>query len=151
MRAFLFVVTIHTRHALPLRSGIAITHNERMQALFRTVGYGMLLYAVMYLAWALLAAYGVGGSAGARYALFAVLVLSTAFAARSLGHETLRDIVPHALAWVATIALFDALFAIPSGNWAIFTDPNLWVGYALVLGTPLVFHTPPHYPEPLRS
>jgi hypothetical protein len=122
-----------------------------MRTLFRTAGYGVILYAIMYLAWGLLASYGFGGTEIARFALFLVLIASTATASRSLGYTSLRDSMLFVLSWLLAIMVLDALFAGASGTWGIFADPNLWLGYLLVLGTPVVFHTPARYATPERS
>lgn len=107
-------------------------------SILRSVGWGIVLYASMYLAFALLATYGYAGTLGARIALLGVLLFSTLIAARTLTHLSKADKIPYALVWVLTIASLDALFAAPTGSWAVFADPNLWIGYGLVFATPLV-------------
>lgn len=141
-----FFISPLTQYSYPIHTlaenALCVPHNARMQTLFRTVGYGIILYAVMYLAWGLFAAYGFAGTQIARLGLFLVLIASTAIAARSLRYSSLRDSMLFVIAWLATIAVLDALFAGANGTWSIFADPNLWIGYLLVLGTPIVFHIP---------
>lgn len=91
----------------------------------------------MYLAWSGLALYGFMGGWGGRVALLVVLLVTATIAGRSLRFGSYRDVIPYSLGWVILIALFDALYAVPSAGWAIYQDPNLWVGYALVLFIPL--------------
>lgn len=122
-----------------------------MRTLLRTVGYGIILYALMYLAWALLGTYGLAGTLAGRAALLAVLVISTALATRSLGTHNLRDTMPHAISWLVVIAALDCAFAAPNGSWSIFANPNLWLGYLLVLGTPLVVYETPMHQVPTQA
>lgn len=123
-----------------------MAHNvAMMQVVMRSFGYGVVLYACMYLAWALLGTYGVVGTAMARTILLLVLLASTLVAARSLRLYSARDILPFSLSWVVTIGAIDALFALPSGNWGVFADPNLWIGYLLVLLAPLVLPYGPRF------
>ncbi len=123
-----------------------MAHTVRMMhVLMRSFGYGVVLYACMYLAWALLSAYDIVGTGIARTVLLLVLLVSTLIAARSLRLYSARDILPFSVSWVVTIGVIDALFALPSGNWAVFADPNLWIGYLLVLTAPLVLPYGPRF------
>lgn len=107
------------------------------------LGWGVVLYSSMYLAWALLGAYGYAGTAVSRYGLLAVLLFSTVIATRALRMRTWRDVLPYSIIWCVVVAGIDAFFAAASGYWQQFLDPNLWVGYALVLLVPLVIPHPP--------
>lgn len=114
--------------------------------LFKTIGIGIILYACMYLAWSLLAAYGFAGTFSARVILLLVLLFTTLLAARSLHLHSSRDMLPFSVSWVVIIGAIDALFAAPTGSWQMFADPNLWIGYCLVLFAPLV--VPQHHSHP---
>jgi hypothetical protein len=116
-------------------------------SILRSVGWGVVLYASMYLAFALLATYGYAGTLTARISMLAVLLFTTLIATRTLSHLNKADKVPYACMWVLTIAALDALFAAPTGSWAVFADPNLWIGYGLVFATPLVAPLAAHAPE----
>lgn len=109
-----------------------------LRHVMRSFGYGFVLYACMYLSWSLLVTYGLSGSTASRLLLLGVLLFTTLIAARSLHLNSARDMFPYSLSWVVTIAAIDTLFAAPSGSWALFADPNLWVGYFLVLVAPLI-------------
>lgn len=116
--------------------------------LFKTLGIGIILYSCMYLAWSLLAAYGFAGTFTARVILLLVLLCSTLIAARSLRLHAWRDMLPFSVSWVVVIGAIDALFAAPSESWVMFADPNLWIGYCLVLFAPLVVPLHPPHLEP---
>lgn len=107
-------------------------------SLLRAVGWGIVLYATMYLSWGLMIAYGWQGTLLSRLALLAVLVVSTAIATWHLPVRTVKDTFPYSLTWGVSIAIIDGCLAAPSGSWQIYADPNLWVGYALVVIVPLI-------------
>lgn len=106
-----------------------------MKALSR-LAWGVALYALMYLLWSGFILYGFTGTASRVVGLLALIVLAF-IAGRSLRLSSWKDILPYSLAWVAVIAIMDAIFSVPYTGWQVYTDWNLWVGYALVALVPL--------------
>ena len=102
------------------------------------LGWGIVIYAVMYLAWSGLVLYGF--SAGLLPRLFAIgiLILPTTLAAHSLKFASWIDILPHSIGWMVIVALLDMVFSVPYSGWQLYADWNVWVGYALVAGIPLL-------------
>lgn len=107
-------------------------------SLLRSFGSGIALYACMYLAFALIAAYGYAGTSTARIAMLFVLLSTTLIATRTIAHLGKVDRVPYVLSWLIVIGVLDVAFAAASDSWVVFSDPNLWVGYGLVAITPFV-------------
>ncbi len=114
------------------------------------LGWGIVIYAVMSLAWSGLVIHGVAGMVGAlgsRLLVLSVLIVVTTIAARSLRYHSWRDILPYSVAWAVLMAIFDAVYTAPFSGWTIYGDWNLWLGYALVaivpLLTPLMRPLPP--------
>lgn len=107
-------------------------------SLLRSFGWGVALYACMYLAFALIAAYGYAGTAAARIAMLVVLLSTTLIASRTIAHLGKVDRVPYVFSWLIMIAAFDVAFAAASDSWGVFSDPNLWIGYGLVAAAPFV-------------
>lgn len=114
-------------------------------SLLRALGWGVVLYATMYLSWGLMIAYGQQGTFASRLLLLAILVISTTVATWHLPVRSVKDILPYSLTWGITIAIIDGCLAAPSESWGIYADPNLWVGYALVVIVPLIL--PRRLPE----
>ncbi|MBI4093383.1 hypothetical protein HY417_00310 [Candidatus Kaiserbacteria bacterium] len=103
----------------------------RMRALF----YGVVIYAVSYLATSILLGFGVYDELiilGTIYVSFAV---TSYFAGRSLGAKTLFDIIPYAASWTIIVMLFDAL-TIPGTTFfdilGILLDPQSLLAYLIV-------------------
>jgi hypothetical protein len=104
----------------------------------RLIGWGITIYAVVYLAWSGLVIHGLELSIFARFIVLFALAAVTIVATKSLGYRTERDILPYAIGWMIIVGLLDAVYAVPFGGWAIYTDWNMWVGYFLVLIIPIV-------------
>jgi uncharacterized PurR-regulated membrane protein YhhQ (DUF165 family) len=102
------------------------------------LGWGIVVYAVMFLAVSIFAVYGLAGSLTARLlGLFVLIVVST-IAGRSLHFKSSLDILPYSIGWMVVVALLDASFAFPFRAWTIYMDWNLWLGYGLVVLIPLL-------------
>ncbi len=111
------------------------------------LGWGIVIYAVMSLAWSGLVIYGLAGTLVSRILVLCVLIIVTSIAGRSLRYHSWKDILPYSAFWAVMMGLFDGVYTVPFAGWAIYGDWNLWVGYALVavvpLFTPLIRPLPP--------
>ena|SRR3989344_782610 len=102
------------------------------------LGWGIVIYAVMYLTWSGFVLYGFTSGVLPKLLAVLVLIITTAIAARSLRFLSSKDILPHSIGWVAIVALLDMVFSVPYAGWQLYADWNVWVGYALVVGIPLL-------------
>ncbi len=100
-------------------------------------GWGIGIYATMFLLWSSFVTYGFINGAGPRVAgLIALLVISVC-AGRSLRAHSWRDILPYSVSWGIMTALLDAVVSVPLTGWQLYADWNVWVGYLLVALLPL--------------
>jgi hypothetical protein len=104
----------------------------------KLLGWGIVIYAIMQLAWSALVVYGLAGSIMGRFVELAVLVAVALIASRTLRFHTWQDIFPYSLSWAFVVLLLDALLNVPISGWQMYGDWNLWLGYALVVVVPLV-------------
>ncbi len=102
------------------------------------VGWGIVIYAVLFLVWSGLAIHGLSGSFLARLMVLLSLVIIATIATRSLHLTNEGDVAPYAIGWVIIAAIMDAVFTVPGSGWAIYTNWNLWVGYVLLLCVPFI-------------
>jgi len=102
------------------------------------VGWGIVIYAVVFFVWSALNIHGLADGYLARGVSLLALVLTAGIAGRSLKLPTWKDVLPYSVAWVVVIAACDAIVAVPYTGWTLYADWNVWVGYALVLGVPLL-------------
>ncbi len=120
-----------------MRRSSVIAHNERMN-LRALLGWGIVIYAVLFLVWSGLVIHGLSGNFFARFIVLGALVLVTAIATRALRLNSERDVAPYAVGWVFVAAALDAVFSVPNAGWGMYADWNLWVGYVLLLIVPFV-------------
>ena len=104
----------------------------------RLLGWGIVIYAVMSLAWSGIIIYGLAGFATGRIIQLVVLIAVATIAARSLKLHSWKDILPYSFLWAAMMAGLDAMFNVPFAGWQMYADWNVWLGYALVAIVPLV-------------
>lgn len=102
------------------------------------LGWGIVIYAVLALVWSGLVLHGISGNILARGIVLAALVVTTALATRMLRLNSERDIAPYAFGWVIVAIALDAVFAVPTAGWGMYSDWNLWVGYIILLAVPFV-------------
>ena len=102
------------------------------------LGWGIVIYAVMFLTWTAFIAYGFTQGLLPRIIAFLILVAAAVVAGRSLHFTSWRDVLPYSIGWAIIIAILEALIAVPSTGWQVFADPVAWLGYALVILAPLL-------------
>ena len=102
-------------------------------------GWGIVIYAVMYLTWSFFVAYGFVGGIIPRLVSLAALLAVTVIAARSLHFSAWKDILPYSIAWAVMIALLDGVLVAPYAGWKIYSELGVWLGYAVVVIAPLFF------------
>ena len=122
-----------------------VVHNGRMKYISR-LSWGIVIYAIMYLFSNGLSVYGLAGGIGAVIARLVMLVIIATIAGRSTRFDSWKDILPYSIFWAFTVLALDAVFTYPFSGVAMYSNWNLWIGYALVLLLPLaapqtkVFH-----------
>ncbi len=101
------------------------------------LGWGIVIYAIMFLTWSGLVTYGLIEGIFPKLLSLFVLVVVSLIAGRSLRFNSWRDILPYSFAWGIAMIALDAVFSVPFSGWAIYADWNVWFGYALVVIVPL--------------
>ena len=115
----------------------------------RLAGWGIAIYAIMYFVWSVFALHGFVAGIAPRIALLAVLVVVAGIAGRSLHLKRWEDVLPYTMGWTLIAIVLDALVSIPVAGWGMYTDWNIWVGYALLLFVPLLAPLSSRHPEPI--
>lgn len=143
------------RRSLSTRRGAKTTsvgHNGpmgiRLGALF---GWGIVIYAVVFLTWSAFGTYGFIEGYAPRVLALLVLIMVAVIAGRSLHAGIWSDILPYSLSWAALMAIFDAVMNLPLSGWELYADWNIWFGYMIVVVAPLLALYPRFSRFPLRS
>ena len=113
-----------------------IVHNERMR-LGALLGWGIVIYAVVWLAWSLFGVYAWTSGVLPRVAEILVLLIVCVAAGSSLRYRSWKDILPYSIGWALVALAIDALFSAPTHNWTLFSLWTTWLGYALIALFPL--------------
>jgi hypothetical protein len=101
-------------------------------------GWGVAIYAIIFLLWSVFVAYGFVEGYMPRVTGLLVLVVTCIAAGRSLGARTWHDVLPYSIAWGVMMGILDAVISVPFTGWEIFLDWNVWFGYAVVVLVPLL-------------
>jgi hypothetical protein len=102
------------------------------------LGWGIVIYAVMFLLWSIFITYGFVDGLAPRIVGLGALIAIGIIAGRSLRAHSWRDILPYSLAWGVMMGIFDVIMSVPFAGWYIFTDWTIWLGYAFVVISPLL-------------
>ncbi|HWP61609.1 MAG TPA: hypothetical protein VN495_03330 [Candidatus Paceibacterota bacterium] len=108
-------------------------------------GWGIAIYAVVYLAWSALVIHGFIEGIIPQVSLIIVLVAMVALAASCLRVSHRLDVLPYAIGWLLIAIFFDFVCAVPVSGWGIWHDWHIWVGYSLIILVPLIL--PTHKPR----
>jgi hypothetical protein len=102
------------------------------------LGWGVVIYAIMYLASNMLLVYGVSGGVVGIIARLVFLVAIAIIAGRSLQLASWKDILPYSFGWALIVVGLDALLTLPLSGPGIYSNWNIWIGYTLVVLLPLL-------------
>lgn len=106
--------------------------------LFRASGWGIVIYAIMYLAWSGLVTYGLSLGVPSLLARLLILFVCVHIAVGTLRLSNWKDILPYSLVWALVAICMDALFLVPFTGWQLFASWSVWMGYAFVALLPTV-------------
>src|SRR3989344_3068294 len=104
----------------------------------KLLGWGIVIYAVMFLMWSGFVTYGFIEGFAPRVTSLLILIGITIYAGLSLGFHRWPDILPYSLSWALLMATLDGVFSVPYTGWQMYFDWNIWFGYAVVAITPLL-------------
>lgn len=102
------------------------------------LGGGLVIYSLMFLLWSVFSTYGFVEGSLPRLIGLVVLVLIITILAHHTGATSVLKMLPYSIAWLLIAILLDVLISVPFTGWALFSDWNIWIGYALVFGVPLI-------------
>lgn len=101
------------------------------------LGWGVAIYAVMFLLWSMFVTYGFVNGIAPRALGFLALVATAIIAGRSLHASSWRDILPYSFSWGIMMVILDGVMSGLLTGWQVFVDWNVWFGYAVVVVAPL--------------
>lgn len=113
-------------------------YNDGMHLVIGGLGWGAIIYAVVYTFWSATLIYGLSSGFVALCIRLLVMALITIVAARSLGLSNWKSILEYSVVWALTAIALDAVLLVPFSGWALYASWSVWVGYLLVVLFPLL-------------
>lgn len=104
----------------------------------RALGWGIAIYAVMYLLWSGLVIYGLASGIPSLIIRLLALAAITTIAGRAVRMMNWKDLAPFTISWALVAVILDAIFLVPFSGWSLYATWSVWVGYALVAIIPLL-------------
>lgn len=101
------------------------------------LGWGVMIYAVMYLVGSGLLIYGFSVGFIPLIVKILVLIATVSIATRALRLASWKDVLPYSFSWAVIAAVLDAVFWVPFAGWEMYASLGVWIGYALVVLIPL--------------
>jgi len=102
------------------------------------LGWGIVIYAIMYVASNALLIYGVSGGISGIIARLVILIVVALIAGRSLQLMSWKDILPYSFGWALIAIGLDAILTLPLSGAGMYSNWNIWIGYTLVVLLPLL-------------
>lgn len=104
----------------------------------RSLGWGIVVYAIMYLAWSGLVIYGLSLGMFSLLVRIAVLVAITGIAVSSMRLMNWKDVFAYSFIWAVVAMIGDALFLVPFTGWGLYASWSVWLGYSLIILAPVL-------------
>lgn len=102
------------------------------------IGWGIVIYSVVFLAWAGMGIYGLTQGAAPYFLEFVVLIVVCLWAGSELKFRNWGDILPYSVGWACIVAALDALYVVPLQGWGWYEQWTPWATYLLVIVVPLL-------------
>lgn len=100
-------------------------------------GYGAAVWAVAYIAATALMVYGMFDNVIAKAVLVLIVAGAAYLAGRGLNLGSALSILKYSAAWLIMAIILDTILTVPFAGWGLFTQWNIWLGYAVILLAPL--------------
>ena len=104
----------------------------------KVLGYGALIWVVVYLLVMLLYAYHAYGALWSRAITIIAAAAIAGWAGRKVGEFSIGPMFGVALGWVVVGLVLDLIFTIPYSGFGLYAMWDYWAGYCAVLIAPLI-------------
>ena len=86
----------------------------------RALGWGIAIYAVMYLLWSGLVIYGLAAGILSLVVRLLALAAVTTIAGRAVRMTDWKDLAPYTIVWAVVTIILDAIFLVPFSGWSLY-------------------------------
>jgi hypothetical protein len=102
------------------------------------IGWGIVIYAVVFLVWTGTGIYGFTQGVEPYIAELLALIIVCLWAGSELKFRTWKDIFPYSFGWAVIAVALDALYVVPLQGWGWYEQWATWISYALIALLPLL-------------
>ncbi len=100
-------------------------------------GYGAAVWATAFIISTALMIYGMFNNVIAKAVLVLIVAGAVYLAGRGLNLDSVVSILKYSAVWFLMAVILDAIITVPFTGWGLFTQWNIWLGYAVILLVPL--------------
>jgi len=100
-------------------------------------GYGVAVWATAYIVATVLMIYGLFDNVIAKAILVLIVASAAYLAGRNINSDSIISVLKYSVVWLIMALILDAIITVPFTGWGLFTQWNVWVGYAVILLVPL--------------
>ncbi|MDR3571413.1 MAG: hypothetical protein P4L81_04420 [Candidatus Pacebacteria bacterium] len=104
----------------------------------RRIGWGVAIYAIVFLVWAGNSIYGWMNNFGAYLFYFLVLLIACLWAGSQLKFRNWKDMLPYSIGWAVIAAALDGIYVVPLQGWGWYQQWQAWSLYVLIVLLPLL-------------
>lgn len=101
------------------------------------VGWGVVIYAILFLVTSTMAVYGWSGLVPSLAGLLVLLIVCV-WAGWQLKFHAWTDILSYSIGWAIIALALDAVVAVPDQGWGLYSEWTAWAGYLLIVLLPLL-------------
>lgn len=99
-------------------------------------GFGILIWAAVYLVASAFVAYKAMDQLWARIVVELALIVAAYLAARNLSLGSVKEIAKYSVSWAVIAVVLDLLLTVPFAGWEIFSQWDIYLGYLLIIVVP---------------
>ncbi len=102
------------------------------------IGWGIVIYAIAFLAWGGMGIYGFTQGPLPYLIELLLLVIVCVWAGSELKFKSWADILSYSIGWAVIAAALDSLYVVPMQSWSWYQELSPWVFYLLIVFLPLL-------------
>ena len=102
----------------------------------KVIGYGALIWAIVYLVATVFVAYKMTGTLLSQVVVLLVLAAAVFFASQKSNFVSRSDALKYALGWIIVGFILDLILTIPFTGWQFYLSWEMLLGYLLGLVVP---------------
>ncbi|PIR44102.1 hypothetical protein COV23_01705 [Candidatus Wolfebacteria bacterium CG10_big_fil_rev_8_21_14_0_10_31_9] len=101
-------------------------------------GYGVLIWAVVYLVATAFVGYKLSGMLWTQIVLVIISAVFSYFLAKNLSANLVVGMLKYSFSWMIMTIILSIIFTVPFTGWIVFNSWDMWASFLVILLVPLV-------------